>query len=65
MEMPMPTVLPPRRPRPYPDLEPQTRALMIASLMLLPVLVLVCHKFYPALPGYSLAATSADIQLSP
>ncbi len=61
----MPTVLPPRRPRPYPDLDPQTRALMIASLMLLSVLVLVCHKFYPALPGYSLAPTATDIQLSP
>lgn len=61
----MPTVLPPRRPRPYPDLDPQTRALMIASLMLLSVLVLVCHKFYPALPGYSLAPTTTDIQLSP
>lgn len=61
----MPTRLPPRRPRPYPDLEPETRALMIASLMLLSVLVLVCHKFYPALPGYSLAPTVTDIQLSP
>jgi hypothetical protein len=33
--------------------------------MLLSVLVLVCHKFYPALPGYSLAPTATDIQLSP
>jgi hypothetical protein len=63
--MPMPTNLPPRRSRPYPDLEPQTRALLFASLMLLMVLGLVCHKFYPALPGYSLAPTSADLQLSP
>lgn len=61
----MPTILPPRRPRPYPDPDPQTRALMIASLMLLSVFVLVCHNFYPALPGYSLATTSADLQLSP
>jgi hypothetical protein len=65
MEMPMPTILPPRRPRPYPDLDPKTRALMFASLMLLSVLVLVCHKFYPSLPGYSLAASAADLQLSP
>jgi hypothetical protein len=65
MEMPMPTELPPRRPRPYANLEPQTRALLFASLMLLSVLVLVCHKFYPVLPGYSLAPTSADLQLSP
>lgn len=61
----MPTILPPRRPHPYPDLEPQTIALMFASLMLLSVLALVCHKFYPPLPGYSLAASSSDLQLSP
>lgn len=60
----MPTNLPPRRPQHY-NLTLQARALFIASLMLLSVLVLVCHKFYPALPGYSLAPTSADLQLSP
>jgi hypothetical protein len=62
--MPMPTILPPRGPR-HPKLEPETRALMLASLMLLSVLVLVCHKFYPSLPGYSLAASASDLQLSP
>ena len=61
----MPTDLPPRRPRPYSDLEPQTRALLFADLMLLSVLVLLCHKFYPSLPGYSLAPSSIDLQLSP
>jgi hypothetical protein len=65
MEILMPTTLPPRRPRPYPDLDPNTRALMFASLMLLSVLVLVCHKFYPSLPGYSLAVSASDLQLSP
>jgi hypothetical protein len=50
MEMPMPTTLPPRPPQP--KLEPETLALMLASLMLLFVLALVCHKFYPNLPGY-------------
>jgi hypothetical protein len=63
--MPMPTTLPPRRPRPYPDLEPETLALMLAALLLLSVLVLLCAKFYPGLPGYSLAASAADLQLSP
>lgn len=59
----MPTTLPP--PPEHRKLDPETRALMLASLMLLSVLVLVCHKFYPSLPGYSLAASVNDLQLSP
>jgi hypothetical protein len=48
--MPMPTTLPPRPP--HPKVEPETIALMLASLMLLFVLALVFHKFYPSLRGY-------------
>ena len=59
----MPTSLPPRTPPRKIDTE--TRALLLASLLLVNVLVLVCHKFYPSLPGYSLAQTSAELQLSP
>jgi len=58
----MPTSLPPRAPR---KVDAETRALLVASLLLVNVLVLVCHKFYPPVPGYSLAQTSADLQLSP
>jgi len=59
----MPTELPPRRP-------PETRSsdfrnVMIAGACLLAVLGLVCEKFLPPTPGYSLARSSDAIQLSP
>jgi hypothetical protein len=59
----MPTDLPPRRPAEEPD--PGYRNVMIAGACLLAVLGLVREKFYPAAPGYSLARSSDDIQLSP
>ncbi|HVT54890.1 MAG TPA: hypothetical protein VHD34_02410 [Xanthobacteraceae bacterium] len=59
----MPTTLP-SRPK-HRKVEPETLALMFASLMLLSVLGLVCHKFYPSPPGYSLGARASELQLSP
>jgi len=59
----MPTNLPPRRPAEEPD--PGLRNVMIAGACLLGVLGLVCEKFYSPTPGYSLARSSDDIQLSP
>lgn len=59
----MPTTLPSRSK--HRKVEPETLALMFASLMLLSVLGLVCHKFYPSPPGYSLGARASDLQLSP
>jgi hypothetical protein len=64
MEVVMPTVLPPRRPE-YPKLDTESRALFIATILLLGTLTLACNKFYPPLSGYSLAPTSEDLQLSP
>ena len=60
----MPTVLPPRRPE-YPRLDAESRTLGIAALLLLAPLTLACDKFFPPLPGYSLAPTVNDLQLSP
>jgi len=59
----MPTDLPPRRAEEAPD--PGLRNIMIAGACLLGVLGLVCEKFYSPTPGYSLARSSDDIQLSP
>jgi hypothetical protein len=59
----MPTNLPPRHAPEAPD--PGYRNVMIAGACLLAVLGLICEKFYPPTPGYSLARSSADIQLSP
>jgi hypothetical protein len=59
----MPTDLPPRRAPETPD--PGFRDVMIAGACLLAALGLVCEKFYPPTPGYSLARSIDDIQLSP
>jgi hypothetical protein len=63
----MPTSLPPRRPEEAPDgtPDPGFRNVMIAGACLLAVLGLTCEKFYPPTPGYSLARSTDDIQLSP
>jgi hypothetical protein len=63
MENPMPTTLP-SQPK-HRKVEPETLALMFASVMLVAMLGLVCHKFYPSPPGYSLGARVSDLQLSP
>jgi hypothetical protein len=59
----MPTELPPRR-----RSEPRDKGFrdaMIAGACLLAVLGLVCEKYLPATPGYSLAQSPDQIQLSP
>jgi hypothetical protein len=63
----MPTFLPVRSEPPpeRPEPEPEFRNVMVASAMLLLVLGLVCGKYLPPTPGYSLARSSSDIQLSP
>jgi len=59
----MPTELPSRR-QPEPP-HNGVRDVMIAGACLLAVLGLVCEKYLPATPGYSLARSSDDLQLSP
>jgi hypothetical protein len=59
----MPTDLPSRRKPEAPD--PGFRNVLIAGTCLLVVLGLVCEKFLPPTPGYSLARAAGDIQLSP
>jgi len=59
----MPTELPSRR-------KPESsgkgfRAALIAGACLLAVLGLLCEKYLPPTPGYSLARSIGDIQLSP
>jgi hypothetical protein len=67
----MPTDLPSRLPTDLPSrrkTEPSDngfRNVMIAGACLLAVLGLVCEKYLPATPGYSLAQSSDQIQLSP
>jgi hypothetical protein len=59
----MPTEQPPRR-----RSEPRDKGFrdaMIAGACLLAVLGLVCEKYLPATPGYSLAQSPDQIQLSP
>ena len=59
----MPTDLPLRRKPEAPD--KGFRDVMIAGACLLGVLGLVCEKYMPPTPGYSLARSADDIQLSP
>jgi hypothetical protein len=65
----MPTILPTRRSAPPPDQpgppEREFRNMMVAAAVLLLALGLVCEKYFPATPGYSLARSVTDIQLSP
>jgi len=67
----MPTILPPRQHRPDPQPEENRRDgdLMVPVLIICALLfangALFCEKFYPPLPGYSLASSPAEIQLSP
>jgi hypothetical protein len=66
--MVMPTTLLPRRDQTPESPEPadlEFRNLICAAAMLLAVLGLVCEKYYPSTPGYSLAESPNDIQLSP
>jgi len=59
----MPTELPFRREPDSPD--NGLRDVMIGAACLLAVLGLVCQKYLPPTPGYSLAQSIDDIQLSP
>ena len=59
----MPTELPSRR-KPEPP-NNGFRDVMIAGACLLAVLGLLCEKYLPPTPGYSLARSIDDIQLSP
>jgi hypothetical protein len=61
----MPTRLPTRHSDEHRKLDAEGRALMLASVLLLATLTLACHKFLPPLAGYSLAASAAELQLSP
>jgi hypothetical protein len=62
----MPTELPPRRELPPPDRGDEGfRHLMIAATVALSMLGLIVEQAYGPLPGYSLAQTHGDLQLSP
>ena len=60
----MPTSLPQPTPLP-PPASHELRAILIAAALLLGVNGLLCCKFLPPWPGYSLAASAQDLQLSP
>jgi hypothetical protein len=62
-EKPMPTPLPSRRIPPPRD--PGIRDVMIAAVLLLATVGLICQKTFPPTPGYSLAVSISDLQLSP
>jgi hypothetical protein len=66
-ETTMPTLLPKRRPpEPHPEnRDPGFRDLVCAGAFLLMVLGLLCEQRLPPTPGYSLAQTPNEIQLSP
>lgn len=63
----MPTFLPERRPiEPHPEnRDPGFRDVMCAAAVLLMVLGLLCEQRLPPTPGYSLAQTPSELQLSP
>jgi hypothetical protein len=61
----MPTLLPRRRTPPPERRDPGIRDVLIAAVLLLATVGLICQKTYPPTPGYSLAASSSDLQLSP
>jgi hypothetical protein len=64
-EKPMPTPLPSRRTPPPPRRDPGIRDVMIAAVLLLATVGLICQKTFPPTPGYSLAVSISDLQLSP
>jgi hypothetical protein len=61
----MPTGLPERGPEPKRRSDVEIRPLLIASVLLLTVVACICAKFYPPVAGYSLATSTAELQLSP
>ena len=63
----MPTDLPPFKvhEEPAPQADPASRNSWIATIVAISFLALLCTKLYPPLPGYSLAETPAELQLSP
>ena len=67
----MPTNLPPRQrhPAPQPGENRRDGDFMVPMLIICALLfangALFCEKFYPPLPGYSIANSPAEIQLSP
>lgn len=63
----MPTLLPKRRPvEPHPEnRDSGLRDVIAAGAVLLMVLGLLCEQRLPPTPGYSLAQTPVEIQLSP
>lgn len=61
----MPTGLPERGPEPKRQSDAEIRPLLIAGVLLLTVVACICARFYPPTPGYSLAISTADLQLSP
>lgn len=65
----MPTALPPRQRHPAPKAKSEAGDTLVPVLIICTLLfanaALYCEKFYPPLPGYALAASPVDLQLSP
>jgi hypothetical protein len=61
----MPTELPTRRDTASERRDPGFRNLLIAVTLLMSVLGLLCERSFGPTPGYSLAETHGELQLSP